>query len=207
MSTQTVSYEVEAKQKTEAECVRRITPPSLKDISLLRLIERCATLLPMLLLFSAIGCLIGHYLLLVPLDRLGVVVSVPMVVGFLLVKWTMCAFPFNPKEARKHKMPPVAFRFFAFVTIISAVLSISFLLSSPAYYLLGWGDLGDGALKSAAVGFGVALLALIGAFQQVGAGELLALLVGGLWRMAILFLLPRLFVSRFHHGGGAAAGV
>jgi FtsH-binding integral membrane protein len=206
MSTQTVSYETEAKRKTEADCVRRITPPSLKDVSLLRLVERCATLLPMLLLVSTVGCLVGHYFLLVPLDHLGVVVSVPMVIGFLLVKWAMCALPFDPEEVKKHKRPPAAFRFFAFVMIISAVLSVSFLLSSPAYFLLGWAGLGDGALRFAAVGFGLALLGLIGGLQQVGVGELLALLVAGLWRIAILFLFPRLFVSRFHHGGGAAAG-
>ena len=76
----TLSYEIEAKRKIEAECVRRITPPSLKDASLLRIVERCVTLLPVLLILSTVGCLIGHYVLRVPLDRLGVVVSVPMII-------------------------------------------------------------------------------------------------------------------------------
>jgi hypothetical protein len=201
----TLSYEIEAKRKIEAECVRRITPPSLKDASLLRIVERCVTLLPVLLILSTVGCLIGHYVLRVPLDRLGVVVSVPMIIGFLLVKWTMVAFPFDPEEARKQKMPTLAFRFFGLVMIFAVVLAISFLLSSPVYYLLGWADLGGAALKFSSIGFGVSILAMVGAFQQVGAGELLALLVVGLWRMAILFLFPRVVVSRFHHGGGAAA--
>jgi hypothetical protein len=201
----TLSYEIEAKRKIEAECVRRITPPSLKDASLLRIVERCVTLLPVLLILSTVGCLIGHYVLRVPLDRLGVVVSVPMIIGFLLVKWTMVAFPFNPEEAKRQKMPPLAFRIFGFLMIFFAVLSISFLLSSPVYYLLGWSDLAGGTLQLSAVGFGIAILAVIGAFRQVVPKELLALLVVGLWRVAILFLFPRIVVSRFHRGGGAAA--
>jgi hypothetical protein len=206
MSTQTVSYETEMKRKTEeAESVRRITPPSLKDVSLLRIIERCITLLPMLLVLSTVGCLVGHYILLVSFDRLGVAVAVPIVIGFLLVKWTMVAFPFNPEEAKKQKTPPLAFSFFGLVMIFALVLGISFLLSSPVYYLLRWADLGGTALKFSSIGFGISFLALIGCFQQVGAGEILALLVVGLWRMAILFLFPRVFISRFHHGGGAAA--
>jgi hypothetical protein len=207
MNTQTVTCEDETRKKTEAECVRRITPPTIKDVSLTRIIERCATLLPMLFLFSTLGCLVGHYILLVPFDRLGVVVLVPMAIGFLLVKWTMLAFPFDPEEAKRQKMPSLAFRFFGIAMIFAVVLSVSFLLSSPVYYLLGWADLGGEALKLAAVGFGIAILSLIGTLQQVVPGELLALLVVGLWRMAILFLFPRLVVSRFHHGGGAAAGV
>jgi hypothetical protein len=206
MTTQTVSYEIEARRKTEAECVRRITPPSLKDVSLLKIIERCVTLLPVLLLFSTVGCLVGHYVLQVPLDRLGVVVSVPLVAGFLLVKWTMVAFPFNAEEVRKQKMPPLAFRFFGLVMIGCIVFGASFLLSSPIYYLFGWGDLGRWALTFAGAGFVGALIALIGALQQVVPRELLAMLVVGLWRMAIVFLFPRLVVSRFHHGGGAPAG-
>jgi len=198
-------YETENKQKNEAECVRRIAPPSLKDASLIRIIERCATLVPMLIFFSTVGCVVGHYVLLVPFDRLGTVVSIPMIIGFLVVKWTMLAFPFDPEEVKKQKMPPPAFRFFGFVMIFATVLSISFLLSAPIYYLSGWSDLGGGALKFAAVGFGIALLSLIGALQQVVPTELLALLVVGLWRVAILFLFPRLFVSRFHPGGGGAA--
>ena len=203
---QTVTYETETKRKTEeAECVRRITPPALKDVSFPRIVERCATLLPMLFLFSTVSCLVGHYVLLIPFDRLGVVVSVPMAIGFLLVKWTMVAFPFNADEVKRQKMPPLAFRFFGTAMIFAAVLAISFLLSSPVYYLLGWADLSIKALAVAAVGLGVSILALIGALQQVVPGELLALLVVGLWRVAILFLFPRLVVSRFHHGGGAAA--
>jgi hypothetical protein len=102
-------------------------------------------------------------------------------------------------------MPPLAFRIFGFLMIFFAVLSISFLLSSPVYYLLGWSDLAGGTLQLSAVGFGIAILAVIGAFRQVVPKELLALLVVGLWRVAILFLFPRIVVSRFHRGGGAAA--
>jgi len=204
----TLNYETEEKRKTEAECVRRIVPPSVRDVSLLRIIERCATLMPMLLLFSTVGCLVGHYLLLVPFDRLGVVVSIPMIIAFLLVKWTMVAFPFNPEEVRKQPMPPLVFRFFSIVMVAFTVLSASFLLSSPIYYLLGWGDLGRAALMLTVVAFVVALLGLLGAFQQVLRKHMLlreffALLVVGLWRMAIVFLSPRIFVSRFHPGGGA----
>jgi hypothetical protein len=210
MTTQTLSYEIEARRKTEAECVRRITPPSLKDVSLLRIIERCVTLLPVLLLFSTVGCLVGRYVLQVPLNRLGVVVSVPLVMGFLLVKWTMVAFPFDPEKVRKQQMPPLAFRFFGLVMIGSTVLGASFLLSSPIYYLLEWGDLSREALILAAFGFIVAILAFIGALQQVLRKhvllrDLLALLIVALWRMSIVFLFPRLVVSRFHHGGGSAA--
>ena len=205
MNTQIVDYQPEARQRTEAERVRCITPPSLKDVSLPKIVERCATLLPVLFVLSTVGCLIGHYVLRVPLDRLGVVVSVPMIIGFLFVKWTMLAFPFNAEEAKKHEMPPLAFMFFGLVMIVCVVLAISFLLSSPAYYLLGWADLSGEVLKLAAIGFGVAILALIGALQEVLPGELLALLVVGLWRVAVVFLSPRLLVSRFHHHGGAAA--
>jgi hypothetical protein len=201
----TLNYEIEKKRKTEAERVRRITPPSVNDVSLPRIVERCATLLPMLLIFSAAGCLIAHYVLLVPFDRLGVVVSVPMVVGFLIVKWTMLAFPFDPEVVKKQKMPPLGFRVFGSIMILAVVVSMGFLLSAPVYYLFGWADLAGGALQWAGVGFGITVLALIGALQQVVPAELLSLLIEGVWRMAILFLFPRLVVSRLHHDGGAAA--
>jgi hypothetical protein len=211
MTTQTVAYEIEARRKTEAECVRRITPPALKDVSLLRIVERCVTLLPVLLVFSTLGCLVGHYFLGVALDRLGVAVSVPLVLGFLLVKWTMVAFPFNPEKAKEQEMPPLAFRFFGLVLISSTVLSASFLLSSPVYYLFRWVDLGGEALILAATGLIVAILALIGALvhvlrRHVLLSDLLALLIVALWKMAIVFLSPRLVSRRFHHGGGAPAG-
>jgi hypothetical protein len=210
MTTQTVNYQIEERRKTEAECVRRIAPPSLRDVSLPRIIERCVTLLPVLLFFSTVGCAVGYYVLQVPLDRLGVVVSVPLVIGFLLVKWTMVAFPFNAEEVRKQQMPPLAFRFFGLVMIGSTVLSASSLLSAPIYYLFRWDDLGREALMLAVAGFIVAILALIGAFQQVLRKhlllrDLLALLIVALWRMAIVLLFPRVVLSRFHHGGGAAA--
>ena len=206
MNTQLISRDRETRQEIEADYVRRILPPSTKDVSLLRIFERCATLLPVLLCLSTVGCLIGRYVLLIPLDRLGVVVSVPLAIGFLLVKGAMFAFPFNPQEVRNQKRPPLAFRFFGFAMIVSIFFGTSFLLSSPVYFLLGWRDLGWGALTLAAVGFAVAILAMIGALQQVLKGELFALLIFGLWRMAIVFLFPRLFVSRFHPGGGAPSG-
>jgi hypothetical protein len=198
-------YETEEKGKTEAECVRRIVPPSLKDVSLARIIERCVTLMPMLFVFSTVGCLVGHYVLRIPFERLGVAVSIPMIIGFLFVKWTMLAFPFDPEEVKKQKRPPAAFRFFGVVMIFFGVFGVGLLLSAPFYYLLGWADLGGGALQVAAVGFGIAILSLIGALQQVMPKELLAMLVVSLWRVAILFLFPRVFTSRLHPGGGAPA--
>lgn len=97
--------------------------------------------LPTFVVLSVIGCLVGKFVFGIPLDRLGVAVSVPLVVGFLLTRVLIMLVPMEePKHNRpvKHTRADLA----SAALLLCAVFSCADLLvSSGVYVLIGFGSL------------------------------------------------------------------
>ena len=114
-------------------------------------------LTPSFLLASTIGCLTGHFVFKIPHGELGVVVSIPLVVGFLVTRLLVLLVP----DPRAEEVPaPKPIRFLAAFMIFVAGATAAVMLPSAAIYaVLGFGSLAHGAflLGTCAIGGGMVL--------------------------------------------------
>lgn len=156
--------------------------------SLSLVIGKAANLLPFAFLISAAGCLGAHYILGVPTDQLAVVVSVPIVTGFIFVRVLIFLTPELPKPTRMegthHRVPPLAFRVFAIMVVALIVGTISVLAASPVYYYIGLPTIGRGALEVAGSGAALTFVSAVSALVSLmEPDDIEYLLIVGLWKI------------------------
>ncbi len=129
------------------DCQHPPDPDSLSSV-----IGKAANLLPFSFGISAVGCTVAYYVFNVPLDQVAVVVSVPLIIGFVFVRGFVLFTPLVSDRPRTHSVPPLAFRVSAILLFVSMVGTFAMLASSPVYFWLGLRDVSRDALHVAAVG-------------------------------------------------------
>lgn len=111
-------------------------------------ISAVVRVLPTFLLLSVVGCGVAYLGFKVPLDELGVAVSVPLVVGFLLTRILVLIVPPGEAPERHPSLDELAVAAAFLVCLLSGAV---LLLSVGPYEMLGMQDLAKASGKAGLV--------------------------------------------------------
>jgi hypothetical protein len=112
-----------------------------------RLWRSIVRLVPVFLLFAVVGCLLGRYVFHIPLDLLGVVVSVPVVVIFGITRLLVLAVPREPSSEHRSSIPSTWAKISAVQVTLCFFTAIVMALSAVAYKAIGLSVIALGSIK------------------------------------------------------------
>jgi uncharacterized membrane protein len=102
----------------------------------------------MFIVLSILGCVIGRYIFGIPHGLLGVVVSVPLAVGFVITRIGTSFIPQPPpRESDSSQRPDRIDLFLIAMLVVCLLLAIIFLVSSIPYLLIGLPGFAIGSLE------------------------------------------------------------
>jgi len=117
--------------------------------------------LPTFLFLSVLACLVGRLLFKVPVDELGTVASVPLVIGFVVTRFLVLIVPATRAE-RPRSVTIAISAIFSFSLLLGAV----FAFSSIPYFAIGLPNYGRGSLMAAAFLLGLCVVLLAGVIGE-----------------------------------------
>jgi hypothetical protein len=149
-----------------------------------KLFRSVLRVVPAFALASILGCLVGFFAFRIPHGELGVVVSVPLVVAFLLSRFFVLVIPADTPATPER---PTTLRIFIVLMALLGLATASLMLPSAVIYaLVGLSDVAKGALRLAGWAFLGAIVVLsVDFFATVASCVPLASLFGSLRRNAI----------------------
>jgi hypothetical protein len=123
-----------------------------------RFIRSLIGIVPAFFIYAVIACMIGRFVFGIPHGQLGVVVSVPLVVGFILTRVLMTVVPDTPlKPAERTVFEWIGVAVFAYSAFASIVMSVS----APVFWILGMSDIARNSLSLSGTALGVSVLAAV----------------------------------------------
>ena len=133
------------------------------------LIRSVLSILPTSLLASIIACMVGRFVFGIPLEQLGVVASVPLVVVFALTRVLILVIPPAPEPIRQPDRVDVALAVFLMLGLGS---SITMLISAGPYMLIGMPEIASGSLHVSGRLFEFSLAVLVVNIVRVVSAEI-----------------------------------
>jgi hypothetical protein len=123
------------------------------------LLRSVTSVVPAFALVSILGCLAGSFVLNIPHGELGVVVSVPLVVAFVLSRFLVLIVPSDP-PSKPVRLNTLRF-FIVLIAFVGFATAFVMLPSAAVYVLVGLREVAKGAFSLAGWAFLTAVLVLV----------------------------------------------
>jgi hypothetical protein len=91
-------------------------------------------IIPTFLAYSVLGCVVGHFVFGIPHGELGVVVSVPLTIGFLVSRIAESLIPSAPKEPLRHRTT-LEWAMVG-ILVLGVFSSVVMIISAPIFVLI-----------------------------------------------------------------------
>ena len=122
-------------------------------------------IIPTFLVYSVVGCVIGRFVFGIPHGELGVVVSVPLCIGFLVTRIAQSLIPDAPRDPERKT---TAFEWVMVgIFVLGAFSSVVMALSVPVFALIGEPSVALGSIYLAGTGFLICVTVFVAALLSV----------------------------------------